>query len=428
VTPREALEAIDGLEKFGIILGLDRISACLDVLGNPQSAYPSVHVGGTNGKGSTSILVASVLSAAGHRTGLYTSPPLECFGERIRVDGELLPAAAVPELLAAVQAAGEGNPAACGMTQFEVITAMAFLHFARTRVDAAVVEVGLGGRLDSTNVIRPEVAVVTNVAVEHAEHLGPTPVHVAREKAGIIKAGVPLVTAAEGEALDELRAAAHKAEAPVYRWGRDFVATLEEGGSYRFRGRHWDLDGLRVGLQGRFQRFNVGVALAALEILQEKGWRIDPGALQRGLAGARWPGRLELLGAGPKVVLDGAHNPHASRALAETLTEDLDYDRLFLILGILGDKDARSILADLVPLAQEVILTRSASTRALDPGEIELLAARLTDVPVASAATVAEAIEQALARAAQEDLVCVAGSLTVVAEARAHLRSLGWVR
>jgi dihydrofolate synthase/folylpolyglutamate synthase len=428
LTPKEALAAIDALEVFGIDLGLDRISACLDALGSPQHQYPSVHVGGTNGKGSTSVLIASALVQAGHQTGLYTSPPLECFGERIRVSGESLPSAAVPELLEAVMRTDVELPQAGSMTQFEVITAMAFLHFARARVDAAVVEVGLGGRLDSTNVILPEVAVVTNVAVEHAEHLGTTPRQVAREKAGIIKPGAPLITAAEGDALEVLREAARATDAPVFVWGRDFVAAPEPGGTYRFEGRRWLLRKLEIGLLGSYQRWNLGVALAALETLEERGWALSEDAVRRGLAQARWPGRMELLGTGPRVVLDGAHNPHASRALAATLTSDFSYGRLCLVLGILGDKDARSILADLVPLADAIILTRSSSARAVDPEDVYRVAERLTNTPLQSAPTVSEALDRALAAVGSEDLVCVTGSLTTVGEARAHLRSLGWVR
>lgn len=428
MTPQQALAAIDALEKFGIHLGLGRIAACLEALGAPQSRYPTVHVGGTNGKGSTALLAATALAAAGYRAGLYTSPPLESFGERIRVDGEPLPDDAVPELYEAVLGAASSRPDAQGLTQFEVITAMAFLHYARVGVDAAVIEVGLGGRLDSTNVIVPEVAVVTNVGLEHAEHLGSTVEAIAREKAGIVKPGVPLVTGADGGALAVLEAVAGAAGSPCYAWGRDFEVEAEGPGRFRFRGRRWRLEGLELGLRGSFQRWNLGAALAALEVLEERGWRFEEGPLRRAVAQASWPGRLEVLGPGPRVVLDGAHNPHASRVLAEALTRDLPRGRLVLVLGILGDKDARSILADLVPLADEVVLTRSGSARARDPAELLALVGGMTDAPVRSAPTVGEALDLALAGAQAADLVCVTGSLTTVGEARRHLRTLGWVQ
>lgn len=427
MTPQEALRAIDALEKFGIHLGLERIEACLRALGDPHRAWPSLHVGGTNGKGSTSLLLASALSAAGYRTGLYTSPPLERFGERIRVDGAFLPDEDVPDLYEAVLRAGREHPGAQRLSQFEVITAMAFLHFARVPVDAAVVEVGLGGRLDATNVLLPEVAVVTNVALEHAEHLGPTPEAIAGEKAGIVKPGVPLVTGAEGGALEVLLGAAASRGCAVRVRGRDFRVVRGAGG-LEYRGPRWRLRGLELGLLGGFQRDNLALALAALEVLEEGGWRLPEEAVRRAVREARWPGRLEVLGTGPRVVLDGAHNPHASRMLARSLREDLVYERLWLVLGILGDKDARAILADLVPLAQRVVVTRSASSRARDPEEIGRLARELRSGALEALPTVAAALDWALERAAPGDLVCVTGSLTTVGEARTHLRSLGWVR
>lgn len=428
MTPREALHAIETLEKFGINLGLRRVEACLAALGNPHLRYPTIHVGGTNGKGSTALLMAAALTAAGYRTGLYTSPPLEFFGERIRVDGVPLPEANLPALYGAVVGAAGRCPEAREMTQFEVITAMAFLHYADVAVDAAVIEVGMGGRLDSTNVITPSVAVVTNVGLEHAEHLGATLVAIAREKAGIVKPGVPLVTTAEGEARTVLEAVAAERGAPCLVWGRDFAVEAEAGGTYRYTGRRWRLTALTLGLRGSYQRRNLGAALAALETLEEEGWRLPEVALRRALAEARWPGRLELLGSGPRVLLDGAHNPHASRALAEVLGgAEFPRNRLILVLGILGDKDARSILGDLVPLADEVWLTRSASIRARDPGELLTEIRGMTEAPVWVSGLVAEAVDRALGGAGPGDLVCVTGSLTTVGEARRHLRGRGWV-
>lgn len=422
MTPQEALRRIDSLEKFGIDLGLYRIARCLRALGSPEQAFPAVHVAGTNGKGSTCAFVASVLREAGHRVGLYTSPPLERFGERIRVDGHELPETAVPGLLEAVDRAGPG------LTQFEVITAMALLHFARQEVDVAVVEVGLGGRLDATNVVRPAVSAVTNVGLEHTEHLGPTVAAIAVEKAGIARPGVPLVTGAGGEALEAVQAEAARRGAPVRALGRDFRVTSEGPGKYRYRGRAWDLAGLAPGLAGAYQAANLAVALAALEALAEGGWDLPEAAVRSGVAGASWPGRLEVLGRGPRVVLDGAHNPHASRALARALREGLEWDRLWLVLGILGDKDARSIVEDLVPLAHRVIVTRSASARALEPGALAGAARDAAGARAVGEPTVAGALDRALAAAGPADLVCVTGSLTVVGEARAHLRALGWIR
>ncbi|MDW7712039.1 MAG: cyanophycin synthetase, partial [Deferrisomatales bacterium] len=209
--------------------------------------------------------------------------------------------------------------------------------------------------------------------------------------------------------------------------GRDFRVT-GRAGELEYRGLRWHLRGLRLGLLGGFQQANLALALAALEVLEEAGWRLPEESVRRAVSEARWPGRLEVLGTGPRVVLDGAHNPHASRVLARSLREDLAYERLWLVLGILGDKDARGILGDLEPLADELVLTRSSSARAREPREIERLAVEVRNRSLHALPTVPAALDWVLGRAQTDDLVCVTGSLTTVGDARAHLRALGWVR
>jgi dihydrofolate synthase/folylpolyglutamate synthase len=420
LSPQRALAEIDALEKFGIDLGLDRVAACLRALGEPQRRFPCVHVGGTNGKGSTAMLLSAALSGCGLRTGLFTSPPLEFFGERIRVDGEYLPDAAVPDLFRAVREA-----APPGTTQFEIITAMALLRFARAGVDLAVIEVGLGGRLDSTNVVKPEVAVITNVGLEHSDHLGDTVAAIAAEKGGIVKPGVPLVTAARGEALDTLEQLSAERGAPVYALGREFTAAPAGPGRLDYCGLQGRWDRVAYRLRGAHQADNLAVALAALEVLAAGGWNLPESGVRRGIAVAVWPGRLEECGDRPAVLLDGAHNPHASEALAAALRDEFRYRRLWLVLGILGDKDAHSILADLAPLADCLVLTASASARALATEELVTAARAHTRGRVRSAPGVAAAVDLALAGAGADDLVCVTGSLTTVGEARGHLRHLG---
>ena len=426
MTPKEALQYIDSLDKFGIRLGLERIRACLDSLGNPQDRYPTLHVAGTNGKGSTCALAAAVLRAAGNRVGLYTSPPLERFGERIRIDAEELAETDLPELLESVLAASAGEPGLEAMTQFEVITAVAFEAFARRRVDAAVIEVGLGGRLDSTNVIMPAACAITNVALEHAAQLGPTPAAIAREKAGIIKPGVPVATAAEGEALEEILRAAADRNAPAKVFGRDFIARRTAEGTFLYEGPTWRIDGLRLGLSGSYQTRNLAVALALLEALAEAGWNLPEEAVRRGVAAARWAGRLELLGTGPRALLDGAHNPHAAEALADALRTEFPRKRLHLVLGILGDKDAASIVGHLAPLADRVFLTRSSSQRALTPEELGR-AAGDAGVDARVLPDLEAAWRAALDGADREDIILITGSLTLVGEARSLLRRQGWL-
>ncbi|MDF1552755.1 MAG: bifunctional folylpolyglutamate synthase/dihydrofolate synthase [Deferrisomatales bacterium] len=422
LSPVQALAEIDALEKFGIDLGLERVEVCLAALGHPHRQVPCVHVGGTNGKGSTAMLLSAALTACGLRTGLFTSPPLEFFGERIRVDGELLPDAAVPDLYRAVR-----DAAPPGMTQFEIITAMALLHFARVRVDLAVVEVGLGGRLDSTNVVEPDVTVITNVGLEHCEHLGATIAEIAAEKGGIVKPGIPLVTAAQGEALSNLERLAAGRGSPVYRLGREFRSEPAGPGALDYHGLHVRWDHVAYRLRGAHQADNLAVALAALEVLAARGWNLPEAGIRQGVATATWPGRLEECGSHPTVLLDGAHNPHASRVLATALRDEFRYRRLWLVLGILGDKDARSILADLAPLANRLVLTASASRRALAPADLAAAARQYAGTDAITAPNVGAALDLALSEAGPDDLVCVTGSLTTVGEARGHLRRLGRV-
>lgn len=419
-----ALAAIDELDKFGINLGLSRIAACLLALGSPEQAYPTLHVGGTNGKGSTSSFTAEILRQAGFLVGLYTSPPLRFFGERMRIDGVIMPDSRVPELYMKVMEAARGNPACEGMTQFEVITAMAFLYFAAEKVDVAVIEVGMGGRLDSTNVLTPLVSSVTNVGFEHSAHLGPTIEAIAAEKAGIAKPGIPFVTAAVEPALSALERAAAGVGAPFRALGRDFRLEEEKGGGYAYSGSKMAVDGIRIGLPGPFQRKNLAVSLAMIEELTALGWPVTPQHIRAGALLAKWPGRLELVGSDPAILLDGAHNAHAAQALAEALATGFPRERLTLVLGVLDDKDAASIIQTLTPFADRVILTRSASRRAISPVEL----ARLSEAAMKGAEAlpdVGSAITAALEGAGSGDLIVVTGSLTLVGEATGWLSARG---
>lgn len=419
----EALSAIDELDKFGINLGLSRVESCLSALGNPERSYPTVHVGGTNGKGSTSAFTAEILKSAGYRTGLYTSPPLRFFGERMRIDGVVMDDSRVPSLYGKVMEASRSTPAAEGMTQFEVITAMAFLYFAEEKVDAAVIEVGLGGRLDSTNVIVPVASAITNIGLEHSAYLGGTVEAIAAEKGGIAKAGVPFATTAALPALSALKAAASRAGAPFKAYGGDF--TMEEGADgWIFRGTRIEVGGIRSGLPGPFQKKNLALSLAMIEELAHSGWRVSEEHIRAGARNAKWPGRLELFKGEPPILLDGAHNPHAAEALAEALRDGFPRNKLILVLGILDDKDAESILESLTPLADRVILTRSASRRAIDPAEL----ARRADAVMKGAVArpdVGSAILEAQRGSDASDLIVVTGSLTLVGEASGWLEARG---
>ncbi len=431
MTYPEATEFLFSLRRFGWRLGLGTVERLLALLGDPQARVPSVHIGGTNGKGSTAAMLAAILQAAGYRTGLYTSPHLLDFTERIRVNGAPIPEREVTRLTAELKDLCAAhfahhpipNPPSDRLphpTFFELTTAMAFLHFARQAAEAAVVEVGLGGRFDATNVIVPEVAVVTNVSLEHQEYLGRTLPEIASEKAGIIKAGVPVVTGTRGEAYEVIRRSAAERGAPLipmyqaYRWSireSDLTGqTLELAGPIR------SYAALRIPLAGRHQAENAVAAIAAAELLEGRGFRLGEPAIRRGLTRARWPGRLQMVSERPRILLDGAHNPAGAQALAAFLAEHRSVlNRLILVFGVLRDKDWEAMLAPLGALADQLILTHPPADRGADP--YELIAADRYCSKVEIAGEPGEGLALARTVAGAEDTILVTGSLYTVAAA-----------
>ncbi len=435
MTYAEATAFLYGLRRFGWRPGLATIERLVALLGDPQAGIPFIHVAGTNGKGSTAAMLDAIFRAAGYRTGLYTSPHLLSFTERIRVNGEPINEAEIVALteelktLCAAHFALE-TTAPTGdrlphPTFFELTTAMAFLHFRRRAVDFAVIEVGLGGRLDATNVIEPRVVVITNIALEHEQYLGRTLAEIAGEKAGIVKARVPVVTAARGDALEVIRRRAAELQAPVvfapeaYRW----VVRQSDLASQTFdlEGPRRRYEALRLALLGRHQVENAVLAVAAAEAAQEQGFALDTAAIRRGLAEVAWPGRLQVVKDRPRIILDGAHNPAGTEALAAFLAEHRPaLGRLILVFGVLQDKDWAAMLRLLAPLADAIVLTHPPTERGADPALLAPAVRRYVS------ATVAPDLENALAQAHEaaraEDTILVAGSLYTVAAA---LRALG---
>ena len=431
----EATAFLYGLRRFGWRPGLATIERLLALTGDPHEGIPSIHIGGTNGKGSTAAMVDAILRAAGHRMGLYTSPHLLSFTERIRVDGEPIGEAEIVALterlktLCALHFAPETTqPPGDRLphpTFFELTTAMAFLYFRRRAVDGATIEVGLGGRLDATNVIRPQVVVITNIALEHEEYLGRTVAEIAGEKAGIVKSGVPVITGARGEALEVIGRAASGLGAPVvsvpdaYRW-RAQESSLS--------GEVFDLDGpegcygaLRIPLVGRHQVDNAVLAVAAVEAARERGLWSDEAAIRRGLAATEWPGRLQIIEGEPRIILDGAHNPAGAHVLATFLAEHrAELGRLILVFGVLKDKNWEAMLGCLAPLADEIILTQPPTARGADPAELRSAVRGRAATRVA--AEPAEALALARSTAGAADTILVAGSLYTVAAALRILR------
>ncbi len=425
---RETIDYLYALQKHGIKLALSNSITLMSRLGDPHRDFRSVHVAGTNGKGSTSSFIATMLQAAGYRVGLYTSPHLVNFTERIRINNVPVTEATVVELAGRVRdasrkAAGPDGTVSLNPTFFEVATAMAFACFAEEGVDLAVIEVGMGGRLDSTNVITPLVSVITNIELEHTEFLGNTLTQIAGEKAGIIKPGVPVVTGATQQeviTVIEQEAAAHRAA--VYRLSRDFIpgpVTSRREQVFDYRGIDTSFEKLRINMLGRYQVDNACLALATIERLRKSGVIVDEPAVRRGLEQTRWEGRLELVARRPDIYLDGAHNPASARKLAAIVREMRPaYRRIVLIIGILGDKDYQGISSALVPLADHVVATKPQYSRAMD---VRALASEIQKLhgSVETAETVAEAIAAAGRAASPDDLVLITGSLYVVGDARA---------
>jgi dihydrofolate synthase / folylpolyglutamate synthase len=392
-------------------LGLDRIRAVLAALGNPQDRCRIVHVAGTNGKGSTSAMIEAALRAGGARTGLFTSPHLSEPTERIRIDGAPIPAAEFAAAFDEVHQAVEGLLAEGAIdlhtTYFETVTAMALLIFSR-RAERVVVEVGLGGRLDATNVVRPELCVITPIDFDHEQFLGRSVEAIAGEKAGILKSGVPAVFASQRpEAAVVLDTRAMALGIPVVRtvdWNIDDLELDARGSRFRIRGL-----AVKCPLAGEHQVQNAVTAVAALRSLG-----VADEAIQAGIAATRWPGRLELIAENPEIVVDGAHNPAGARALAAYLDRFYSDRRVVLIFGAMRDKAIGEIAEILFPRAAELILTAPRQARALAPDALR----QAVDHPhIRVAADIGEAL--ALARAGSpQDAVFVTGSLFLVAEAR----------
>jgi dihydrofolate synthase/folylpolyglutamate synthase len=402
--------------------GLDRMRRVLDALKHPEEEYRSLHVAGTNGKGSTCAFAASILRYAGKRVGLYTSPHLSRVNERIRVDGEAISDRALADGVAAiVSAVPDALRSEDPLTYFELGTAVALHHFAQRGVEYAVLETGLGGRLDATNVVPARVTAVTRIALDHTAILGDTLSEIAAEKAGIFKAQAKVVLARQDpEALDVLTARAGAAGQRPFVAGRDFA--LQGDGPLRFVDGTRIVEGIDLALAGPHQRSNAEVSVKAAELLLGG---VSEESIRKGLRDARWPGRLETLEVAPRTVLDGAHNPDGARSLAVALTALYPGARIRLVFGALADKDVRGIALPLMPLSERVYLATPGNPRALALSGLEEVARGIGVVPEGFA-SIGDAVEKArrdALRDGETGLVVVAGSLYVVAEAREHILS-----
>lgn len=413
---RQAVSYLFDLEKFGIKLGLENITRFLDRIGNPHNRFPAIHVAGTNGKGSTAAILEALLTSAGFKVGLYTSPHLVDFRERIRIGKRPVEREYVAEFVRSKKDLIEEMP----VTFFEVVSALAFSYFAEQGVNIAVCETGLGGRLDATNVLKTEVSIVTNVDLEHTDHLGSSVSEIAREKAGIIKEGVPTVTASNNfEVKRVLRNTCRKRKAPLVSIYDEAQWLVKEVG---LKGSRLDVFtrsnkyvNLHLNLVGRHQLENAMCALLAIEILQDNGWRVTKRAVREGLARVIWRGRLELLSERPMVLADVAHNPPAMKIIKENLQELFPEKRFLVVLGILSNKNYVEMLNEVGSFAKVIYLTKPITERAADP---ELLAREVSKqgsnfkvIPV-----VKEAYKYALSQARPGEVVLVTGSHYTVGE------------
>jgi dihydrofolate synthase/folylpolyglutamate synthase len=443
---QETWTFLDNLQFFKIKLGLESMSTFLEELGSPEKELKFVHVAGTNGKGSVAVTLLTLLAKAGYTVGLYTSPHLSSVRERFRINNEYISEEEFAEEGSRIHNILDGRQ----ITYFEFTTALAMLWFARRRVDLAILEVGLGGRLDATNVITPLLSVITNVSMDHEMYLGDTLAEIAGEKAGIIKENIPVVSSVGlGETDDErtvltvVEDSCREKKAPHFLYGRDFLIEQAEDETWNY----WcmkrkgccqlreKITGLRSNLLGNYQKVNTGLALATLEFLGHFGFSVDEEQIRSGLLEVSWPGRLESfclnrkdgsrVGCSDKdsvrYLLDGAHNPAGVASLQEALENDFQYEKLVLVWAAMSDKDYSAVLPQIAGLAHMIIFTRLDYERSAEPEDlVEILPADIRPRAVCE-----NSLDKALAEASElaghADLICIAGSLYLIGEARKKL-------
>jgi len=412
------MKAMDSLKIFGIKPGLSTITGILKSLDNPQDNFSCIHVAGTNGKGSIASTLSSILHASGHKVGLYTSPHLVRFNERICINNLPVSDKKIVESYNAVNKVIQNNLEA---TFFELSTAMAFYEFSRQKVDWAVIETGMGGRLDATNIIRPVISIISNISVEHKKYLGNTIAQIAGEKGGIIKRSVPVITGVKQKnAVTVLKNIAAKQSAPFYRLGNEFRIRRNKGKTFNYFGINTVLRNMRTGLPGSHQINNAALALAVCEILNQNKTNLSSQNIKQGLAQNRWPGRLEKISSSPHVILDGAHNLAGARMLAKFLSENMRDKNITLIIGILNDKPYAGMLTALLPVCSKAILTRPKIDRALSPEKLFRKAKKhIKNIEIIP--DVGKAIKHAIKTASANDVICIAGSLYLVGEAKEAL-------
>jgi dihydrofolate synthase/folylpolyglutamate synthase len=424
----ETLDYLFSLHRFGIKLGLETITDLLDRLDNPQRRYATIHVAGTNGKGSSSAMLASILQSSGYRVGLYTSPHLIDFRERIRVQEVDISEEAVCALIEQIRRTA--NPLAA-LTFFEFTTALAFLHFMNQQVDIAVVEVGMGGRFDATNVLSPIGVLITGIGLDHEAYLGDSLQGIAQEKAGIITQKTPVVLGPMPEDIVQIfETHARKWLAPCFRMGQEFSLLETSARTFTYQGLRWNIAGLQTHLLGRHQMVNATNALAVLETAVDGTFPISESAIRSGLQGVRWRGRLEVVHRDPLMIVDGAHNLAGAQVLFDFLYSQIHDGagrKLILVVGMMRDKNLQGFLRVFSPLVDQLILTQPRMERAASVDDLKQAVDREDLVPCLLADSW-EAVCQAKALANPSDVICVTGSLFLVGEVLHRLTQPGFPR
>lgn len=402
---------LTGLNINEMHFGLEAVTALLERFGAPQNTLRTILVGGTNGKGSTAVLISSMLKEEGFKVGLYTSPHLVDVRERIVIGTKKIPLKEFSSILARIR-----DEAPLPVTYFEILTAAALIYFQSRQVDIAVMEVGLGGRLDATNVCRPEVSVITNISLEHTNYLGKTIAAITAEKAGIIRPGGICITgASQNKALEVISSVCQHNKARLYRLGHDFKIVRRDEREADYTGIKRRIKALNLSLRGAHQWSNAALALATLEVLHENGFVVSDRSIRRGLEKTRWEARLEVLCRHPLFIIDGAHNPAGIAALLRALEYDFPGRRLILIFAALADKDYRRMMQKIVPRTATVILPQLKSDRAVNTGElagiVKGLGVKAHEVP-----DVCQAVSVAMSQAGKGDMILAAGSLYLAGE------------
>jgi len=416
----KCLKKMFSLGRFGIKLGLDVIGNILGNLNSPHDDFISIHIAGTNGKGSIASTLSLILADAGIKVGLYTSPHLVVFNERICIDNKLVSNEQIVDAFNAVNRASTGEREA---TFFEIATAMAFYLFSKNHVEVAVIETGMGGRLDATNIIKPVLSIISNISIEHKTYLGDTIEKIAFEKSGIIKPNTPIVTGVtQPEAVMVIEEIAKTRSSVLYKFGTDFkIKMIEKDNSYFSylgMGNRWH--NMKTTLAGQHQVDNAALVLASCELLDSilpeyKLNKINLTSIKAGLLKNRWPGRLEKVSDSPLVIIDGAHNLAAAENLAKYLCKELSNYKITFVIGILDDKPYEAILKTFLKIGHKLILTKAKTGRSYTPATLQKVAKQyITDITIID--DVVEAVNYAIKNALLDEAICIAGSLYVVGE------------